>query len=241
MVSRRHGCAGRLRPRPMSRARRDYIPQMVAMIEELIAKGHAYEAEGHVLFAVESYADYGALSGRSIDDMIAGARVEVAPYKRNPMDFVLWKPSADDLPGWDSPGAVGGRAGISNARRWRMNCWATASTFTAAATICSSRTTRTRSRNRACAHPAGRVRALLAAQRDVAGRGQEDVQDPWAISLPCAICWIRAMPGEVIRLRVAGHALPQADGLDREKPGRGRRRRCASGTAFCTAAALAPS
>jgi cysteinyl-tRNA synthetase len=66
-------------------------------------KGHAYEAEGHVLFRVRSYKDYGKLSGRSVDDMIAGARVEVAPFKEDPMDFVLWKPSDEDLPGWDSP------------------------------------------------------------------------------------------------------------------------------------------
>ena len=71
----------------------EYIPQMVAMIEDLIAKGHAYEAEGHVLFRVRSLCRIRALSGRSVDDMIAGARVEVAPYKEDPMDFVLWKPS----------------------------------------------------------------------------------------------------------------------------------------------------
>jgi cysteinyl-tRNA synthetase len=93
----------------------DHIPQMIAMIADLIAKDHAYEAEGHVLFAVESYEAYGALSGRSIDDMIAGARVEVAPYKRNPMDFVLWKPSGDGVPGWDSPWGYG-RPG------WHIEC-----------------------------------------------------------------------------------------------------------------------
>ena len=76
---------------------------MIELTSRLIDQGHAYVAEGHVLFAVESYAQYGALSGRSVDDMIAGARVEIAPYKRNPMDFVLWKPSAPDIPGWDSP------------------------------------------------------------------------------------------------------------------------------------------
>lgn len=97
----------------------EYIAQMVAMIEDLIAKGHAYAAEGHVLFAVESYKEYGALSGRSVDDMIAGARVEVAPYKRNPMDFVLWKPSTDELPGWDSPWGRG-RPG------WHIECSAMA-------------------------------------------------------------------------------------------------------------------
>ncbi|SFC37014.1 cysteine--tRNA ligase [Tropicimonas isoalkanivorans] len=92
-----------------------YIAQMIAMIERLIASGHAYAAEGHVLFSVESYAEYGALSGRSVDDMIAGARVEVAPYKKNPMDFVLWKPSEPDLPGWDSPWGRG-RPG------WHIEC-----------------------------------------------------------------------------------------------------------------------
>src|SRR6056297_1571796 len=93
-----------------------YIPQMVEMIEDLIAKGHAYEAEGHVLFAVDSWRDgYGKLSGRSVDDMIAGARVEVAPYKRNPMDFVLWKPSDEGQPGWDSPWGCG-RPG------WHIEC-----------------------------------------------------------------------------------------------------------------------
>ncbi|MCK8483982.1 cysteine--tRNA ligase [Aliiroseovarius sp. S2029] len=103
-----------LDPDEMPRAT-EFIGPMVAMIEDLIAKGHAYEAEGHVLFAVESYKEYGRLSGRSVDDMIAGARVEVAPYKKNPMDFVLWKPSSDELPGWDSPWGRG-RPG------WHIEC-----------------------------------------------------------------------------------------------------------------------
>ncbi len=98
----------------------EYIAQMIAMIEELIAKEHAYEAEGHVLFAVDSWREhYGELSGRSVDDMIAGARVEVAPYKRNPMDFVMWKPSPAGLPGWDSPWSKG-RPG------WHIECSAMA-------------------------------------------------------------------------------------------------------------------
>ncbi|MEM0947703.1 MAG: cysteine--tRNA ligase [Pseudomonadota bacterium] len=105
---------GVLEPNDMPRATR-WISQMVTMIEGLIEKGHAYAAEGHVLFRVRSYAEYGALSGRSVDDMIAGARVEVAPYKEDPMDFVLWKPSADDLPGWDSPWGRG-RPG------WHIEC-----------------------------------------------------------------------------------------------------------------------
>ncbi|GAA6197022.1 cysteine--tRNA ligase [Pseudophaeobacter arcticus] len=113
------GKLGALEPDHMPRATQ-YIGQMVAMIEDLITKGHAYAAEGHVLFAVDSWKQhYGALSGRSVDDMIAGARVEVAPYKKNPMDFVLWKPSTDELPGWDSPWGRG-RPG------WHIECSAMA-------------------------------------------------------------------------------------------------------------------
>jgi cysteinyl-tRNA synthetase len=92
-----------------------HIPQIVAMCQRLITLGHAYAAEGHVLFDVASYADYGKLSGRSTDEMIAGARVEVAPYKKNPADFVLWKPSTPELPGWDSPWGRG-RPG------WHIEC-----------------------------------------------------------------------------------------------------------------------
>ena len=92
-----------------------HIPEMIAMIERLIARGHAYAAEGHVLFSVTSMADYGRLSRRSRDDMIAGARVEVAPYKKDPADFVLWKPSSEDIPGWDSPWGRG-RPG------WHIEC-----------------------------------------------------------------------------------------------------------------------
>lgn len=109
---------GNLRPNHEPRAT-EFIPQMVAMIERLIAKRHAYEKEGHVLFRVRSYKGYGNLSGRSVDDMIAGARVEVAPFKEDPMDFVLWKPSTDDLPGWNSPWGRG-RPG------WHIECSAMA-------------------------------------------------------------------------------------------------------------------
>ena len=93
----------------------EWIAQMVAMIEALVAGGHAYAAQGHVLFAVGTDPAYGGLSNRSTEDMIAGARVEVAPYKRDPMDFVLWKPSTDDEPGWDSPWGRG-RPG------WHIEC-----------------------------------------------------------------------------------------------------------------------
>jgi cysteinyl-tRNA synthetase len=92
-----------------------HIADIVRMCERLIASGHAYAAENHVLFAVDSFADYGKLSRRSTDEMIAGARVEVAPYKRQPGDFVLWKPSTPELPGWDSPWGRG-RPG------WHIEC-----------------------------------------------------------------------------------------------------------------------
>ena len=105
---------GALRPNFEPRAT-EYIGPMVAMIEGLIAGGHAYAKDGHVLFRVRSYKDYGALSGRSVDDMIAGARVEVAPFKEDPMDFVLWKPSSEEEPGWASPWGRG-RPG------WHIEC-----------------------------------------------------------------------------------------------------------------------
>ncbi len=92
-----------------------HIADMIAIIERLIASGHAYAAEGHVLFAVGSFPRYGALSGRPPDEMLAGARIEIAPYKRDAGDFVLWKPSSDDLPGWDSPWGRG-RPG------WHIEC-----------------------------------------------------------------------------------------------------------------------
>ena len=92
-----------------------HIPHIVAMIERLIASGHAYAAEDHVLFSVKSYPEYGHLSRRDPEDMLAGARVEVAPYKRDPGDFVLWKPSGPELPGWDSPWGRG-RPG------WHIEC-----------------------------------------------------------------------------------------------------------------------
>ena len=109
---------GNLDPNFMPRAT-DYIPQMINYIERLIAEGFAYTEEGHVLFSVSKYKNYGQLSGRSIGDMIAGARVEIASYKRDPMDFVLWKPSEQDLPGWESPWGRG-RPG------WHIECSAMA-------------------------------------------------------------------------------------------------------------------
>jgi cysteinyl-tRNA synthetase len=93
----------------------DHIAAMIAMNERLIAACHAYVAEGHVLYDVSSKPDYGKLARRSLDEMLAGARVEVAPYKKNPMDFVLWKPSTPEQPGWDSPFGRG-RPG------WHIEC-----------------------------------------------------------------------------------------------------------------------
>ncbi len=105
---------GALRPTHEPRAT-EYIGPMIAMIQTLIDGGHAYAVQGHVVFRVRSYKDYGALSGRSVDDMIAGARVEVSPFKEDPMDFVLWKPSSTEEPGWDSPWGRG-RPG------WHIEC-----------------------------------------------------------------------------------------------------------------------
>ena len=93
----------------------DHIKEMIEMIEGLLAKGYAYENEGHVLFSVDSYSDYGSLSNRQHEDQIAGSRVAIAAYKKNPRDFVLWKPSTPDLPGWESPWGIG-RPG------WHLEC-----------------------------------------------------------------------------------------------------------------------
>ncbi|HSG59699.1 MAG TPA: cysteine--tRNA ligase [Woeseiaceae bacterium] len=97
----------------------EHVAEMIAMIQALVDGGHAYEADGHVLFDVSSYEDYGSLSKRNLREMIAGSRVEVAPYKKAAHDFVLWKPSTPDLPGWDSPWGVG-RPG------WHIECSAMA-------------------------------------------------------------------------------------------------------------------
>ena len=97
----------------------EHVTEMITMIESLIAKGHAYVAEGHVLFDVSSHDDYGALSKRDLRQMIAGSRVEVAPYKKAAHDFVLWKPSTPELPGWESPWGRG-RPG------WHIECSAMA-------------------------------------------------------------------------------------------------------------------
>ncbi len=166
---------GALRPTHEPRAT-DYIAQMVAMIADLVARGNAYEAEGHVLFSVGSFPEYGALSRRSLEDMKAGARVEVAPYKHDPMDFVLWKPSTGDEPGWDSPWGRG-RPG------WHIECSAMAHDLLGPSfdihgggidlafphhenEIAQSR----------CAHPEGQLCQHLDAQRLSERRRREDVE-----------------------------------------------------------------
>lgn len=98
----------------------EYIGEMIELVKRLLENGHAYEAQGHVLFDVESMPGYGYLSGRSMKEMLAGARIEVASYKKNPADFILWKPSDADQPGWDSPWGYG-RPG------WHLECSAMSS------------------------------------------------------------------------------------------------------------------
>jgi cysteinyl-tRNA synthetase len=115
------GALNAMRPTREPRAT-EFVPQMVVLMQTLIDKGFAYEAQGHVLFNVPAMPEYGQLSRRSLDDMIAGARVEVAPYKKHPADFVLWKPSTPDQPGWDSPWGRG-RPG------WHIECSAMSGTL----------------------------------------------------------------------------------------------------------------
>lgn len=110
---------GNLAPTHEPRAT-DYIPQMISMIKDILYNGNGYVAEGHVLFDVSSFPQYGCLARRNLETMMAGARVEVAPYKKNDLDFVLWKPSSDDLPGWASPWGRG-RPG------WHIECSAMSS------------------------------------------------------------------------------------------------------------------
>src|ERR1700742_558114 len=112
---------GNLPPTVTPRAT-EHVREMIAMIAALVASGHAYAADGHVLFDVSSKADYGKLARRSLDEMIAGARVDVAPYKKGAMDFVLWKPSDASIPGWDSPWGRG-RPG------WHLECSAMAGKY----------------------------------------------------------------------------------------------------------------
>ncbi len=199
----------------------EYIAPMVAMIETLIAKGNAYVAEGHVLFAVASYPDYGRFANRSLDEMRAGARVEVAPYKRDPMDFVLWKPSSAAEPGWPSPWGHG-RPG------WHIECSAMAYELLGPSfdihgggidlvfphhenEIAQSR----------CAHPEGSFANVWMHNGFLNVEG-EKMSKSLGNFFTVRDLLDKGVPGEVIRLRAAVDALPAADGLDR---GEDRRRR----------------
>ena len=204
---------GALEPTREPRAT-EYIAPMVAMIETLIARGHAYEAEGHVLFAVASYPGYGRFANRSLDEMRAGARVEVAPYKRDPMDFVLWKPSTSAEPGWPSPWGHG-RPG------WHIECSAMAYELLGPSfdihgggidlvfphhenEIAQS----------PLRPPRGRVRPHLAAQRLPQRRGREDVEVARQLlhrPRPAR----QGHPRRGDPLRAALDPLPPADGLHR--------------------------
>jgi cysteinyl-tRNA synthetase len=176
---------GAMRPSEMPRAT-GYITQMIAMIEGLIADGFAYEKEGHVLFRVRNYDDYGKLSGRSVDDMIAGARVEVAPFKEDPMDFVLWKPSTDDLPGWDSPWGRG-RPG------WHIECSAMAHELLGDSFDIHGGGMKTRSPKAVAPIPKGSSPRSGCTMRCCRSRARR-CPNRWAISLPCVIYSTRACP-----------------------------------------------
>ncbi len=202
-------------------SRPDAPEDMIRLIAKLIDKGFAYAAEGHVLFDVAAMPDYGKLSNRSLDDMIAGARVEVAPYKKNPMDFVLWKPSKPGEPAWGSPWGQG-RPG------WHLECSAMAGALLGDVfdihgggidlvfphhenEIAQSR----------CAHGTDGHGQLLAAQRLPPGRGREDGQvgrefrdDPGVAGDWQGEAW----SGMAVRLAMLDDSLPTADRLDSLSP-----------------------
>jgi cysteinyl-tRNA synthetase len=186
---------------------------------------------------VRSYKDYGALSGRSVDDMIAGARVEVAPFKEDPMDFVLWKPSTMRLPGWESPWGRG-RPG------WHIECSAMSHELLGESfdihgggldlqfphheneIAQSAAPTRT--------GPSPRSGCTTRCCRSRARR----CPSPWAISSPCGICWTRAISGRGDPVRPPDDPLPQPDGLDGGEGAAGRGD--AAEVAGIAAAAIAP-
>ena len=170
------------------------IAQMIEIIERLIAAGHAYAAEGHVLFSVPSFQAYGHLSGRSPDELLAGARIDVAPYKRDPGDFVLWKPSTAGSAGLGQP--VGSRPArlahrvqrdvVALSRRdvrhpWRRH----------RPDLPAPRERAGAERLRVSRQP---LRALLGAQRHAAGERREDVEEPRQLLHHRARCWRRRRP-----------------------------------------------
>ena len=228
-----------------------HIAEMSALIERLVARGVAYVAEEHVLFspsamdALPGAPRYGSLARRSLDEMLAGARVDVAPYKRDPMDFVLWKPSKPEEPGWAEPlrhrDARAGPAGTSNARpcRWRRCCARSAagspatipsrtlSTSTAAASISCFPTTRTRSRSPAArsAPRAWRTSGCTTASCRSKARKCRRASAISSLSTSCCDRQIRRprMARRGAALCDAAHALPPADRLDRARARRERK------------------
>ena len=193
----------------------DHIAAMIAMNERLIAAGHAYVAEGHVLYDVSSKPDYGKLARRSLDEMIAGARVEVAPYKKNPMDFVLWKPSTPEQPGWDSPWGRG-RPG------WHIECSAMSEALLGETfdihgggidlVFPHHENEIAQSEGAHHGHPLAK---RVDAQRLPSGRRREDVQEPGEfLHHPRSS---EGLAGRGAALQYAADPLPAADGLDRQK------------------------
>ncbi len=168
-------------PRPWSRAPPSISPRCETLIERLVASRNAYVAEGHVLFSVPSMPEYGRLSKRSLDEMVAGARVDVAPYKRGDMDFVLWKPSKDGEPGWPSPAGIAdaGAAGLAH-RMLRDGLEASGRDLRHPRRRHRSRVSPPRERDRAVALrvPHARDGERLDAQRLPADRRREDVEEP---------------------------------------------------------------
>ncbi len=170
-----------------------YVGQMIAMTADLIAKGHAYEAEGHVLFDVRSFPDYGTLSGRSVDDMIAGARVEVAPFKRDPMDFVLWKPSRTTCRAGTAPGAGGVRVGTSNARPCRRRCWGPHFDIHGGGIDLQFPHHENEIAQSCCAHPGAGFANVWLHNEMLQVEGKK-MSKSLATSSPCATCWTGACP-----------------------------------------------
>ncbi len=208
---------GALRPTHEPRAT-EYIDEMKAMIADLIEKGHAYAAEGHVLFAVDSWKEhYGKLSGRSVDDMIAGARVEVAPLQAQSDGFrACGSRRATICRDGTAPGAAGGRAGISNARPWLMSCWARVSTFMAAAIDLQFPHHENEIAQSACAHPEGEFARVWMHNEMLQVEGKK-MSKSLGNFFTVRDLLEQGVPGEVIRFVFLSHALRQADGLDAQE------------------------
>ena len=192
---------------------------MIALVERLIARGHAYAAEGHVLFDVASDPDYGSLARRALDEMLAGARVEVAPYKRDPMDFVLWKPSqrGGRSRAGTARGGAAGRAGTSNARPWSENYLGEMFDIHGGGIDLVFPHHENEVAQSTCAHGTKIMANVWMHNGHLQVEGQKmskslgnfvtirDLLDNWG-----SYGW----PGEALRIQHAAHAIPAAAGLD---------------------------